>query len=132
MNRFVATLIMLFVLLPVSAFAQEVGGGEKTPQFFFLLEVAGVLIVLITLWFSKMAEKKFGGLVGNMLRMQSLALLCIAASLAIRAWKEFMGAEAFVWEVAYEIPTYVALVLISVGSWKMAQGVDRAMSKSTK
>lgn len=131
MKRFVSTLIVLFALLPMSAFAQEVGVVEKSPPFFYLLEIAGILIAIIAIWFSKKAEKKFGGLVGNMLRMQTVALFSIAVSLAFRASMELMGGEGFFWEVSYEIPLYVALILISVGSWKLAQGADRAMTKST-
>ncbi len=122
---------MLSVLLPFSAFAQEVGVVEKSSSFFILLEIAGIVFVFIAIWFSKKAEKKFGGLIGNMLRMQTVALLLIGVSLVVHAYREFVVAEGFVWEIFNEAPLYVALILISVGSWKLANGIDQAISKST-
>lgn len=130
MKRSAAALVLLSAFVPAIALAQEVGNAEASPKFFFLLEVAGVLIVLASIWFSKKAEHKFGGLIGTMLRTQTAALMLIAVALVIRAYSEITGAEGFFWDLAFELPVYAALLLIAKGSWKLAQGLDQAVRPS--
>lgn len=129
MKWFAVVFAFISAILPAAAFAQEAGSADASPPLFFLLEAVGVVIALTTIWFSKKAEKKFGGFVGEMLKTKTMALWFIAAALMIRAFQEISGNENFIWEVIFELPIYFALVLMAVGSWKLSKNVERITAK---
>jgi len=115
--------IMFVLLIPVSKVFGEEGGEEAAPEWFPLLEVAGVVLGL---FISGLAFKVYlgmqGGMIGEAFKYIVFGILSIMVGIATHGLNEFSPfMSEFGAEITLELAIYLGLILMGVGIHKVSK-----------
>jgi hypothetical protein len=110
------SIVFVLILFPFATVFAEGVGEEASPKFFYLLEVFGSLISILALIALLKSALLLGGAFGRTFKLFSVSLALITFSLIWRAYLEISGNERFLYEVIFELPIYIGLLIMFISS----------------
>lgn len=85
-------------------------------KWFYLFEVFGAIIAIVSLIALLKSAFLLGGAFGRTFKLFGIAVALITFSLIWRAYMEISNSEALISEIIFEIPIYISLLLILISS----------------